>query len=178
LRSARGAAAFLAAVGLAAFLLAFAPALAAFFGAVALALAPFAVFLALRRAVLLAGGFQRSRMVARSTLVPRSMPDVAPGKLTAALAERVIGWKASPDRFMKSGRSWIPRWRFQALVELADAFRLLDKGARQYTLTCDRRRAFIVEVQIGIRRGKASNKNKARAITLAVARALGLEVGE
>jgi len=103
---------------------------------------------------------------------------VAPEKLTAALAERVMGWKASPDRFMKSGRSWIPRWRFQPLVDLADAFRLLDKGARRYSLTCDGRRTFSVEVQVGTRRGKAAGKHKARTITLAVARALGLEVDE
>jgi hypothetical protein len=98
--------------------------------------------------------------------------------LTGELASRVMGWKTAPDRFVKGGRSWIPRWRFQPLVELADAFRLLDKGARRYSLTCDGRRTFSVEVQVGTRHGKASSKNKARAITLAVARALGLEVGE
>lgn len=103
---------------------------------------------------------------------------MAPENLTAVLAERCMGWKAAPDRFMKSGRSWIPRWRFQPLVDLADAFRLLDQVANRYTLTSDRRRPFSVEVQVGTRCGKASSKNKARAITLAVARALGLEVGE
>jgi hypothetical protein len=98
--------------------------------------------------------------------------------LTDALACRVMGWKAAPDRFIKSGRSWIPRWRFQPLVELADAFRLLDRVAHQYCLSSDGRRTFRVEVHVGTRRGKAFGKHKARAITFAVARALGLEVGE
>jgi hypothetical protein len=99
-------------------------------------------------------------------------------KLTDELARRVMGWKAAPDRFMKPGRGWIPRWRFQPLVDLADAFRLLDQVAHRYCLTSDGRRTFSVEVQVGTRRGKASGKHKARIITLAVARALGLEVGE
>jgi len=97
--------------------------------------------------------------------------------LTAALAERVMGWKVAPDRFIKSGRSWIPRWRFRPLAEIADAFRLLDHAAAHYTLTRDCS-AFAAEVQIGSCRGKAVGEHKARTITLAVARALRLEVDE
>jgi hypothetical protein len=97
-------------------------------------------------------------------------------QLTAILAERVMGWKAMPDRFIKSGRSWIPRWRFRPLAELADAFRLLE-AADRYTLTrnCS---TFAAEVHIESCRGKAAGKHKARTITLAVARALRLEVDE
>ena len=98
--------------------------------------------------------------------------------LTGELAIRVMGWKATPDRFIKSGRSWIPRWRFQPLLDLADAFRLLDQVALQYALTRNSRRTFTAEVHVGTSHGKASGQNKARAITFAVARALGLEVGE
>lgn len=98
--------------------------------------------------------------------------------LTAVLAERVMGWKIAPDRFIKARQSWIPRWRFQPLVDLADAFQLLDQVAHRYSLTSDSSHTFRAEVQIGARRGKASGKNQARAITVAVARALGLEVGE
>lgn len=98
-------------------------------------------------------------------------------QLTAVLAERVLGWRATPDRFIKSGRSWIPRWRFRPLTELADAFRLLDHAAAHYTLTgnCS---TFIAEVQIESCRGKAVGDHKARTITIAVARALRLEVDE
>jgi hypothetical protein len=97
-------------------------------------------------------------------------------QLTAILAERVMRWRATPDRFIKSGRIWIPRWRFQPLVELADAFRLLDQAARRYSLTRDGHGVFCASVEIGGSRGKASGEPKARTVTIAVARALGLEV--
>jgi hypothetical protein len=105
----------------------------------------------------------------------RSTPDVTPENLTAVLAERVMGWKVAPDRFVKPGRCWIPRWRFRPFEEAADAFRLLDAAAQRYTLTSDGR-TFTADVRINSRRGKASGPHKARAITVAVARALGLEV--
>lgn len=97
-------------------------------------------------------------------------------ELTAHLAEFVMGWKRAPDRFIKPGRSWIPRWRFRPLEELADAFQLLDQAADHFRLTCDRNRVFTAEVQIGHHRGKASANQVARTITTAVARALGLTV--
>src|SRR5690242_18854729 len=96
-------------------------------------------------------------------------------RLTEKLAAQVLGWKAVPGRFIKSGRSWIPRWRFQPLAELADAFQLLDRAAHHYTLTRDGR-TFTAEIRAGSGRGIASGELKARTITLAVARALGLEV--
>ena len=98
-------------------------------------------------------------------------------RLTEKLAALILGWKATPDRFIKSGRSWIPRWRFRPLAELADAFRLLDHAAEHYTLTrtCS---TFAAEVQIESCRGKAVGEHKARTITVAVARALRLELDE
>ena len=98
-------------------------------------------------------------------------------RLTDELALRVMGWKPAPDRFIKSGRSWIPRWRFRPFAELADAFRLLDHAADHYTLTRNGS-TFAAEVQIGSCRGKAVGEQKARTITVAVARALRLEVDE
>jgi hypothetical protein len=97
-------------------------------------------------------------------------------RLTEKLAAQVLGWKAAPDRFIKPGRSWIPRWRFQPLVELADAFQLLDQTAHRYSLIRDRHGVFSASVQVGGCRGKASGEPKARTITIAVARALRLEV--
>ncbi|MBZ5581437.1 MAG: hypothetical protein LAQ30_04385 [Acidobacteriia bacterium] len=98
-------------------------------------------------------------------------------RLTDELATRVMGWKSGPDRFVKSGRSWIPKWRFSPLAELADAFQLLDRAADQYTLKQDGR-AFTAEIRAGSGVGAASGEHKARTITLAVARALRLEVEE
>lgn len=96
-------------------------------------------------------------------------------RLTDQLALRVMGWKVAPDRFVKSGRSWIPRWRFRPLEELADAFQLLDCAADHYILKRDGR-SFTAEIRTGSCRATASGELKARTITLAVARALGLEV--
>jgi hypothetical protein len=98
-------------------------------------------------------------------------------RLTETLAAQVLGWKATPDRFIKGGRSWIPRWRFSPLTELADAFQVLDHAADHYILTGNSS-TFEAEVQIGACRGKAVGEHKARTITLAVARALRLEVDE
>jgi hypothetical protein len=97
--------------------------------------------------------------------------------LTNELAARIMGWKPAPDRFVKSGRSWIPKWRFRPLAELADAFQLLDRAAHHYTLSMDGG-TFTAEIRVGSGRGTASGELKARTITLAVARALGLEVGQ
>src|SRR5436853_200927 len=47
--------------------------------------------------------------------------------LTAIVAERVMGWTVAPDRFMTGKRRWMPRWRFQPLAKLDDAFGLLEK---------------------------------------------------
>jgi hypothetical protein len=97
-------------------------------------------------------------------------------RLTDELAARVMGWKPAPDRFVKSGRCWIPRWRFQPLTSLEDAFQLLDRTAARYTLTSDSGATLTADIRIGGASGRASEELKPRAITMATARALGIEV--
>ena len=96
-------------------------------------------------------------------------------KLTAELACRVMGWKAAPDRFLKAGRSWIPRWRFQPLTHLDDAFALLDGSQSQYAIECESKGVFSARVRIGSHVGRAQGGEKARAICLALGRALQLD---
>lgn len=96
--------------------------------------------------------------------------------LTVALAEQILGWKAAPDRFIKSGRKWLPRWRFAPLMRLDDAFELLGASNSSYKLTHTPDGDFSAEVKIGGRTGKASGQPNARTITVALARAIGLEV--
>ena len=93
-------------------------------------------------------------------------------RLTEKLAANVFGWKLAPDRFIKSGRSWIPRWRFSPLERLEDAFGLLERVATSYRLEVCDGGVFTVEVRVGSKIGKASGEPKARTITLAVAAAL------
>jgi hypothetical protein len=95
-------------------------------------------------------------------------------RLIEALAVRVMNWKVAPDRFLKGGRGWMPRWRFAPLERLEDAFVLLSRGADEFTLT-SRDGIFTAEVHAGGRKGSASGEPKARTISLALARAVGIE---
>jgi hypothetical protein len=42
-------------------------------------------------------------------------------RLTGELAARVLGWRLAPGRYIKFG-GWLPRWRFQPLSNIEDAF--------------------------------------------------------
>src|SRR5260370_23539093 len=98
-------------------------------------------------------------------------------RLTAILAEKVMGWTVGPDRFVMGDRRWMPRWRFQPTENLLDAFRLLEEAAPQeYSLRGDSKGNFRVYVQIADAVGEACGESKPRAITRAIARALGIEV--
>jgi hypothetical protein len=90
-----------------------------------------------------------------------------------------MGWGVGPDRFLMGQRGWIPRWRFQPTESLVDAFRLLEEAAPQeYSMCGDSKGNFRVQVRIGDGTGEADGTSKPRAITVAVARALRLEVDE
>jgi hypothetical protein len=100
---------------------------------------------------------------------------MTPAAQTVALAERLLGWRAAPDRFMKSGRSWIPKWRFNPFDSINDAFLLLDGAGATYTLAVGADGIFTAEVRFGGRCGTATGTPHARTITLAIARAAGIE---
>jgi hypothetical protein len=97
--------------------------------------------------------------------------------LASLLAERVMGWSVGPDRFLTGNRGWIPRWRFQPSEKLVDAFRLLEQAAPdEYSLCVDAKGNFQATVTIAGATGEAHGVSKARVITCAVARAVGIEV--
>ena len=97
--------------------------------------------------------------------------------LAALLAERVMGWGVGPDRFLMGNRGWMPRWRFQPTEKLADALRLLETAApEEYDMRGDNEGNVRVQVRIGGTTGEARGASKPRAITWAIARALGIEV--
>jgi hypothetical protein len=95
-------------------------------------------------------------------------------QFTAFLAESILGWKACPDRFIKSGRTWIRRNRFRPLTRLEDAFLLLGHATSSYRLTSVDG-FFTAEVQIGARTGRATGEAEAKTICLAIGQALGIE---
>ena len=99
-------------------------------------------------------------------------------QLTDVLAERVMGWRLAPGRYIKSGRGWIPRWRFQPLVRIENAFELLDASTSSYRLEALQDGTFTAEVRVGSRIGKAFGQSMSRTTTIALARALRLESPE
>jgi hypothetical protein len=97
-------------------------------------------------------------------------------QITAALAERVMGWRVSPDRFLMGERGWKPRWKFQPSSRLSDAVRLLETAEPdEYAITAARGGDCLVSVRIGGRTGTASDHSAAIAITNAIARALEID---
>jgi hypothetical protein len=96
--------------------------------------------------------------------------------LTNLLAEHVMGWKVGPDRFMMGDRQWQPRWRFQPVKRMEDAFRLLGQAAPQeYAIGAAEKDGFRARVRIAGVTGEACESSQARAITFAIARACGID---
>jgi hypothetical protein len=93
--------------------------------------------------------------------------------MTDNLAERVLGWRVTPDRFMTGERSWISRSRFRPFTDIRDALLLADSLSRHYSLTSNPD-GFTAEVNYRGRLGRATAKQKERAITLAIARVLDI----
>jgi hypothetical protein len=99
--------------------------------------------------------------------------------LTTLLARRVMGWDVAPDRFLVGKRKWMPRWRFQPAGKLEDAFRLLEAAAPQkYTLSRDGPGPFCARVRIDGKTGQAHDRSIPRAITMAVCRALQIQMND
>jgi hypothetical protein len=109
-------------------------------------------------------------------MTPVPKKSLSDEQLTRELASRVMGWKIAPGRFIKQNRGWTPMSRFKPLMRIEDAFRLLDLACAKYRLMGDVKGRFDAEVRIGLAKGRASGTEKARVITIALARALGIEV--
>ena len=92
------------------------------------------------------------------------------------LAQQVLHWRVGPDRFITGNRSWLPKWRFNPLQRLEDAFMLLDHSKSARYVISQTGAAFQVAVEHDGEIGRASDDCKPRAITLALARSLGLEM--
>jgi hypothetical protein len=97
--------------------------------------------------------------------------------LTPLLAERVMGWGVAADRFLLGNRRWIVRRRFQPTVRIEDAFRLLEKAEPEQCMMGFRGSGtFRVTIRVNGTTVEACEASKPLAISLAVARALKIEV--
>jgi hypothetical protein len=98
-------------------------------------------------------------------------------RLNGELARRLMGWGVAADRFLKDGRRWMPRWRFQPTKNLENAIALLEAAnPAECSIVRHRHGDWSVTLMIGENTGKAQDGSQPRAITLAVAQALGLDV--
>ena len=96
-------------------------------------------------------------------------------RLTALLAERVMHWGVGPERFLLGKRQWIRRSQFQPMDRIQDAFRVLRKASNGYSLAKTPEGVFTATVQIGDRTGFAAGYAEAATISLAIARAIGVD---
>jgi hypothetical protein len=97
--------------------------------------------------------------------------------LTVVLAERIMGWTAGPDRFSMGKRKWIPRWRFHPTNRMEDALVLLKHLAPdRYEMGCGENGVFWAKVHIACTTGAAHEASQAKALTFAIAGAVGIEV--
>jgi hypothetical protein len=100
-------------------------------------------------------------------------------RLTDKLAARVMGWRLAPGRYIKSSRSWLPRWRFAPLTNIEDAFCLLDAAhPEEYAMRGRGADEFWVRVRLPGGSGEARDRSKPRAIARAVAGAIGIDLEE
>jgi hypothetical protein len=77
---------------------------------------------------------------------------------------------------MMGGRQWQPRWRFQPGERVEDAFRLLKHAAPQeYAVGTTENGSFWAKVRVAGVTGEARESSQARAITFAIARAVGID---
>jgi hypothetical protein len=103
---------------------------------------------------------------------------LAPELLVARLVDRVFGWRVTPDRFLTGDRGWLPRWKFQPVQKMADAVRLLEAAnTEEYSIAAIANGSFCVKVRIEGVDSEGHAATKPLAICLAVAAALGIEVG-
>jgi|HubBroStandDraft_1064217.scaffolds.fasta_scaffold83683_2 hypothetical protein len=112
----------------------------------------------------------------RSSVIPDHRRTVTDQGLTDELARRVMHWKPGLGRFLKSGRQWISRWRFQPLSNIDHAFQLLNAGAGSLVLRTAKDGSYLAQVKLEQRTGCASSPSVATSISVAMARALGLDV--
>ena len=96
--------------------------------------------------------------------------------LTGILAERVMRWRVGPDRFLKGGRQWSPRWQFQPLRHTDHALQLLEKTGGTFSLTQAADGSVTARVIVGGRTGTATGKSQAACTSVAIARAIGIDV--
>ena len=101
----------------------------------------------------------------------------APPTLMRFEPHRRFGGIEKPRHAREERAGWVAcRWVVVRIRRVAISTDRWPEARMSYSLTTDKRRGFCAEVQVGARIGKASGEPKARTLTMALARSLGLEV--
>jgi hypothetical protein len=101
---------------------------------------------------------------------------VTQAQLTIELAIRVMRWRPTPNRFLTGKGSWKPKWKFQPTRRLEDALELLDAAGAEYDVRTVATGGYTVRLRIDGVVTEATGQSKPEAITVALARALGIAV--
>jgi len=97
-------------------------------------------------------------------------------RLTTELAVRAMRWRLAPGRYLKPDRGWTSRSGFRPLVDLKDAFQALESVTKDYSMDSRPDGIYTVHLRYEGRRAQGAGKSKARAICLALAGALGIDL--
>jgi hypothetical protein len=99
-------------------------------------------------------------------------------RLTAILAERLMGWRACPDRFVKRDRGWVRRGRFRPTENLQDSYELLEAiPSGEYSMGGAKGKSSWAKVRTATVSAEASAPSMPLAVCLAIAKALEIDVG-
>jgi hypothetical protein len=102
---------------------------------------------------------------------------VTTNQLTVVLAEKVMGWRVAPDRFLMDRRRWLATWRFQPTKNIADAFQLVEAaGVVEFALRASRNGVYGVKVRTSAASAEASGSSLPLTICVAIARAYSIDV--
>jgi hypothetical protein len=94
--------------------------------------------------------------------------------LTSELAVRAMRCRRAPCRYLKPDGGWTSRSGFRPLVDVKDALKALDTTTKDYSLVA-KQGVITVEVRLPERTGQATGKCQGLTISLALAKAHGID---
>ena len=106
----------------------------------------------------------------------QTRPTASSAGLTQELARLVMGWRPAPGRYLKPSGGWVASSRFKPLSNLNDAFRLVEEAKATLALSLSAKGLCSVEVTVARMVGRATDVSVAAAITVAISRAMGLDL--
>jgi hypothetical protein len=89
------------------------------------------------------------------------------------LAQEILQWRVAPGRFLTAGRGWVPRWKFNPLERIEDAFMLLERSGASQCVISRLGSTYRVAVERDGRLGRSNGRSIARTVTAALVDTFG-----